>query len=697
MTKSPASLTPPVAERRDHVHREHDQARPDPYAWLREREDPAVEAYLRAENDYTAAVMAPTEAKQQRLYDEILGRIKQTDHGVPFRYGPFLYYSRTIEGKSYVQICRRPPEAGDPGEEADEVEQIVLDENALAEGHSYYDIGGWSLDPAHERVAYLADDSGDEHHTLHVRELATGAVIDASLTEQCTNLSTDAVWSEDGKFLFYVVLDEASRPYRVMRHRMGTPAADDVLIHEEADEAFFVGLSRTRSRRFLVMDIDSQVTSEVRMLAADEPEGQWWTVAPRKYGVEYGISHHGDRFFVLTNEDAINFRVMEARLDAPQREHWVEKIAHDPAIKLDSVECFADHLVIARRERGLPVLSVETVATGERHDIEMPEPVYNVWTSTNLQFDTQTLRFGYTSLVTPSSIFDYDLDARTRVRRKQVVVKGYDASRFVCERIEAEAADGTKVPISLVHRADLDRSQPQPTLLIGYGAYGSSYDPSFSSSRVSLLERGMIFAMAHVRGGGEGGRPWYEAGKLERKPTTFSDFVSCAQALCDRGYTEPAKLAIRGGSAGGLLMGAAVNLRPDLFGAVVADVPFVDVLSTMLDPSLPLTVIEYDEWGNPQERKYYDAMRSYSPYDNVEAVDHPPMLVLAGLNDPRVGYWEPAKWVAKLRVTKTDDNVLLLRTDMESGHAGPSGRYDALRETALWYAFVLEQLGVPEP
>ncbi len=692
MTDSTAPL-PPTAERRLHVHREHGDERHDPYHWLRDRDDPATRAYLAAENAYTEEMLKPTEWRQQRLYDEILGRVKQTDHSVPFRYGPFFYYSRTIEGKSYALRCRRSLDAGLPGEEPDEAEQVLLDENAMAEGKPYFALGEYVPSPDHALLAYLVDSTGDERYALRIKDVASGEL----RPEQLVDLSADVVWSADGRHLFYVRLDEASRPYQVLRHELGTPVEQDVVVHHEHDESFYVSLGQSRSRRFVMLSINSHTTSEVRLLPADEPEASPWTVAPRREGIEYGVSHHGERLLVVTNEDAVNFRAMEASLASPGREHWVELIPHRPEVKIDDVHAFADHLVIARRERGLPVLSVERLSPGERHDLELPEPVYDVWVSTNLEFETHELRFAYTSLVTPHSVYDYDMDARTRVLRKQVEVRSYDPSRYHCERIEAQAADGTLVPISLVYRADLDRSVPQPMLLTGYGAYGHPYDPSFSSSQVSLLERGMIFAIAHVRGGGELGRPWYEAGKLLDKANTFSDFITCADALIERGYTASSRLAIRGGSAGGLLVGAVVNQRPELFAAAVADVPFVDVLTTMLDPSLPLTVIEYGEWGNPQQRRSYDAIKAYSPYDNVRSQEYPAMLVLAGLSDPRVGFWEPAKWVAKLRAHKEDVEVLLLRTNMEAGHGGASGRYDALRETALWQAFVLERLGVPEP
>ncbi len=685
--------SPPVASRRPHVHHEHDQPRPDPYAWLRERDDPAVTAYLEAENAYSKAMLQPSAQRREHLYQEMLARIEQTARSAPFRYGPYLYYSRTEEGKSYSVLCRRPHDAPPVGPTPDAAEQIVLDRNALAEGFKYFSLGDWEPDPSHDRIAYLTDRVGDEHYTLEVLDLCTGEL----LADRIEGLSSDVVWSADGKHLFYVTLDEATRPYQVFRHTVGTPVQDDVLVHHETDEAFFVGVGMSRSRRFIEITLDSKITSEVRLLAADQPTDEFWTVAPRRRGIEYTVSHHGERLYVVTNEDAVNFRVFEVQLARAQREHWVETIPHRPEIKLDAVHCFAGHLVIARRERGLPVLSVVSLSTGHEHDIEMPEPVYDTWTGTNLEFDTNVLRLIYTSLITPYSVYDYDLDSRERTLCKQIKVHGYDPSRYVSARVNAVAPDGTEIPVSLVHRADLDRSRPAPTLLLGYGAYGHSYDPSFSSTRVSLLERGMIFALAHVRGGGEMGRPWYDAGKLENKPNTFHDFIACAQMLVDQGYTRPAALAIRGGSAGGLLMGAVANLRPDLFGAVVADVPFVDALNTMLDPTLPLTVVEYDEWGNPEQREAYDLIRSYSPYDNVQAQPYPAMLVLAGLNDPRVSYWEPAKWVAKLRATKTDDNVLLLHTNMDAGHGGASGRYDALKETARWFTFVLEQLDVPDP
>jgi len=656
--------------------------------WLRDRNDPATRAYLAAENAYTEAMLAPSEALRQRLYDEMLERIEQSDHTVPFPWGPFLYYSRTEEGLAYARVCRRPREAGPPGSSPDAAEQVLVDCNAWAEGRAYFELADYELDPSHRFLATLVDPRGDEQHVLEVLDLSTGQ----RLPDRIEGVSDDVVWSADGRMLFYVRLDETMRPYRVMRHELGTPTEDDVLVHHEPDEAFYVGLGTTRSRRFLVMMLDSRVTSEVRLWPAAHPTDVPWVVAPRREGVEYSVTHHGDRLLVVTNEDATDFKVMAVPLGNPARENWVEHLPHCPGVKIDAVHAFAHHLVVAKREQGLPVLAVESLDDGARHDIALPESVYDVWLGTNLEWDTRSLRIGYTSLVTPHSVFDYHMDTRRLRRLKQVKVRGYDPSRYRCERIEARAADGTAVPVSLVYRADLDRSRPQPTLLIGYGAYGHANDPTFSSGRVSLLERGMIVAIAHVRGGGEMGRPWYEAGRLRHKPNTFSDFIACAEMLVERGMTEPRRLAIRGASAGGLLVGAVLNARPDLFGAAVADVPFVDVLTTMFDATLPLTVLEYDEWGDPNDHEGYEVIVSYSPYDNVRAQAYPPMLVLAGLSDPRVGYWEPAKWVAKLRATATGSAPLLLHTNMEAGHGGASDRYEALWESARWYAFVLDQL-----
>jgi len=706
---------PPVARAVPRSSTLHGEIRVDEYFWLRHREDPEVLAYLEAENRYTEAVMRPTEPLQDKLFAEMRGRIKETDLSVPERIDGWLYYHRTEAGAQYPIYCRRPVD--DEG-----AEEVLLDLNPLAAGHAYFRLGGFEVSPDHRKLAYAVDTSGAESFSLYVKELATGAL----LAETILNASPSLAWANDSRTLFYVVLDEARRPCRLYRHVLGANPAEDALVHFEADESFFLDIERTRSNAFLLLELASHSTSEVRFVSADRPEDPFRAVEPRRAGVEYTVSHHGDRFFITTNDAAPNFRLVSAPVTDPSRARWTEVLPHRPDVKLDSSDAFRDHLVVYEREAGLPQIRVLDLAGGvgrggvalsgqglgherlggdhfggeglARHLVAFPEPVYTVRQHDNPEFDTSLLRFTYTSMVTPPSVVDYDMAARTWAVRKQTeVLGGYDPARYRSERLFATAPDGTRVPISLVYQLPLERpGGPRPLLLNGYGAYGISYDPAFSSSSLSLLDRGFVVAIAHVRGGEEMGRPWYDGGKLLCKPNSFTDFIAAAEHLVAAGFTAPDRLAISGGSAGGLLMGAVTNRRPDLFRAVLAEVPFVDVVNTMLDATLPLTVIEYDEWGNPNDPAYYACIRSYSPYDNVRPQAYPNLLITAGLNDPRVAYWEPAKFTARLRATKTDTNRLLLKTNMGAGHGGASGRWDFLREVAFKYAFVLDVMGLGE-
>jgi len=564
---------------------------------------------------------------------------------------------------------------------------VLLDLNRLAAGHEYFRMGAFEVSPDHRLLAYSVDTSGAESFTVFLKDLTTGEL----LPETIERTSPAAAWANDSRTLFYIVLDDARRPCRLLRHRVGSNPVEDMLVHFEPDEAFFLDINRTRSQRFLVLDLTSHATSEVRYASADHPEEGFRLVEPRRHGIEYSLTHHGDRFYLVTNDDAPNFRLVSTPVDDPGRANWSAVLPYRPEIKLDSAEAFESHLVIWEREDGLRRLRVLELASGAEHMIPFPEPVYTVRAYENLEFATAVFRFSYTSLVTPNSVVDYDMAQRTWTVRKQTeVLGGYDPSGYRSERLFAGAPDGTRVPVSLVYRLPLERDGRRPLLLQGYGSYGYSFDPAFSSNLLSLLDRGWVVAIAHVRGGEEMGRAWYEDGKLLHKRNTFTDFIAAAEHLVAEGYTSADRLAINGGSAGGLLMGAVTNLRPDLFKAVLAEVPFVDVVNTMLDATLPLTVIEYDEWGNPNDPNYYEYMRSYSPYDNVASKDYPHILVTAGLNDPRVAYWEPAKWTARLRARKTDRNRLLLRINMGAGHGGASGRYDYLREVAFKYAFLLD-------
>ena len=677
-------MRPPAPPKRPVTLEKHGDTRVDEWYWLRDKDDPNVIAHLEAENAYTAAMTGHTEALQDALFEEIKSRILETDLSVPSPWGGHWYYSRTVEGLQYPIHCRRTGSEDGP-------EQVLLDENVLAGDAEFFALGAFSVSPDHRLLAYSTDYDGDEVFTLRFRDLGTGQDLD----DEVPGVSYGATWALDAETVFYTVLNPAKRPWRLYRHRLGTPADQDVLVHQEDDEAFYVGIGRTRSDRWLVLSMNSMVTSEVRVLAADDPEGRFRVVEPRRHGVEYGIEDQGERFLVITNDEAENFRLMEAPLDAPGRANWKDVIAHRADVKLDDVDGFARHIVLYERADAVRRIRVMDVASGDIHTIEQPEAVSTAHGGTNLEYDTDVLRFGYTSLVTPASVFDYDMRTRTsQLRKQQPVLGGYDPTEYVTERLWATAEDGEQVPISIVRRVDTPVDGSAPALLYGYGSYEASRDPAFSSLRLSLLDRGFVYAIAHVRGGGEMGRRWYEDGKFLNKRKTFTDFIAAAERLIETDYTRPDRLVARGGSAGGLLMGAVANLRPDLFRAMVAEVPFVDVVTTILDESLPLTVIEWDEWGNPNQPEFYDYIKSYSPYDNVTAQDYPALLVTAGLNDPRVAYWEPAKWVAKLREVKTDDNPVLLKVEMGAGHMGPSGRYDAWRDEAFVLAFVLDSVGI---
>jgi oligopeptidase B len=676
------TLAPPSAPRRPKVLSLHGDERVDDWYWLRARDDPATTAYLEAENAYTEAMTAPTAALRERLYEEIRGRIQETDESAPVPYGGHWYFRRTVEGLQYAIHCRRTGAEDGPAE-------VLLDENVLAEGHDYFRLGVLAVSPDHARLAYSTDVTGAERYTLRVRDLASGR----DLPDEISNTYYGLAWSSDSQTVFYTRPDDAMRPHQVWRHAVGTDPARDVCVYEEADERFFLSVHRTRSGSFIVVSAESMITSEVHVLDAADAEGEFRVVEPRRQGIEYSLDHHGGRFLIVTNDEAPNFRLMETPVDSPGREQWRELIPHRDDVRLLGVDAFAGHLALYERAEALRRIRVVDPETAEGAPLGQPEPVYAAFPGENREFETNVLRFEYTSLVTPPSAVDYDVARGERTLRKQDPVLGYEPERYATERTWARAPDGERVPLSLVYSRDRPE-EAGPALLVGYGSYEASTDPVFSSARVSLLDRGFLIAIAHVRGGGELGRRWYEHGKLDHKRNTFTDFVACAEHLVAEGWTSPGRLVARGGSAGGLLMGAAVNLRPELFGAVVAEVPFVDVVTTMLDQSLPLTVIEWEEWGNPHDRRLYDAMKAYSPYDNVEAKDYPPLLVTAGLHDSRVAYWEPAKWVAKLRATKTDSNPLLLRTRMDAGHAGPSGRYERWREEAFVYAFILDALGL---
>ncbi len=675
---------PPVAEIEPRVDSMFGDVRTDNYYWMRDRENPKVIDYLKAENNYSDAVMAHTEEFQSKLYDELLGRIKETDLSVPYQLDNYFYYYRNEEGKQYRIYCRK-------NGSLDADEEITLDLNQLAEGHDYLSLGAYEVSPDHNLLAYSLDYTGREKYTMVVKDLTSGEL----LKDQIKETSYGAQWGNDNKTLFYTTMDESLRPDKLHRHVLGNDQADDELVYQENDGRFFLGIDKTKSKKYLLLKLGSAVTSEVHYLDADNPGGKFRLIHPRQQNMEYYVYHHNDRFIIRTNDNARNFKLVYTPVNNPSSYNWKELIPYEDENKLTGVDIFKNHMAVYQRTNGMRQIHLFNLADMSDHYIDFPEPVYAVYGAENPDFNSTKLRFTYTSMITPKSIYDYDIIDRTRELKKQTeVLGGYDPSAYDSERIWATAPDGVKVPIALVYKKGFKKDGTNPIWLYGYGSYGYAMDPYFSSNRVSLIDRGFVYAIAQVRGGGEMGRQWYEDGKYLKKKNTFTDFIACAEHLLKEEYGSSDKLVASGGSAGGLLMGAVANMRPDLFTVIEADVPFVDVINTMLDETIPLTVVEYEEWGNPNEEEYYRYMKSYSPYDNVEPKDYPHLLVLAGLNDPRVQYWEPAKWTAKLRALKTDHNRLLLKTNMGAGHGGSSGRYDYLKEIAFEYAFALDAIGI---
>ena len=648
--------------------------------------------------------MESTVALQEALFQEIKARIQETDLSVPVKKGPWAYVTRTVEGSQYAIHARRPRDRAD--DEA--AEAVLLDENAVAAGHEYFALGTFEPSPDHRWVAWAIDTDGSEQYDMRFRDLVTGE----DSPEVITDVAPGSAWAADSATVFYTTLDDVMRPYRLWRHVVGTSQADDTMVFEEPDERFYVGVGTSATDEFLVLTIGSQVTTEVHLLRATDavdPAARFAVVEPRSHGIEYGVDHHRapdgtERLVIVTNHGRDGFRLMTAAVDATSAAGWTDCGLHPATdepypLKLDGVDVFRRHLVLSERADGLERMRVVELddygAIGAVRLLAMPEPVFSVWSAGNAEFDTDMLRFGYTSPVTPSTVFEENLVTGARVvLKRQPVLGPFDPDSYVCERLWAPSSDGELVPVSLVRRRDTPVDGTAPTLLYGYGAYEISIDPTFSSLRLSLLDRGFVFAIAHVRGGGERGRRWYLDGKFLAKPTTFSDFIAAADHLVAAGYAAPDRMVARGGSAGGLLMGAVTNARPDRWAAVVAEVPFVDVVNTMLDDSLPLTAIEWDEWGNPADPQYYACMASYAPYENVAAVAHPQILATAGLNDPRVGFWEPAKWVARLRRRDTGANRILLKTEMGAGHGGPTGRYTVWRDEAFVLAFILTAVGI---
>jgi len=676
---------PPIANIEPTVFREFGHERVDDYYWLREREEQEVLDYLHAENAYTETRLAHTAELQQVLFDEIIGRIKKDDDSVPSLDDGFWYYRRFEEGHEYPFFCRKTGTL-------DAAEQIMLDANERAEGHGYYQARSTIVSPNGSLLAWAEDMVGRRLYTIRFKNLDTGEI----LADTITDVSGNMVWADDDQTLFYTKKDlQTLRTHQVWRHTLGSDRSGDVLVYEEDDETFSVSLGRTTSRKYLTITSDQTLATEVRYRPADDPSGEFRVFLPRAKDHEYSVDHLGDRWFIRTNWDAINFRLMSTPESATARSEWSDVVSHRDDVLFMRSALFDDWLVVLERRDGLRRLRVIERKSGDSHEIDMGETAFAIWPGTNNVHATDVLRLGYESMTTPESTYDYDMRTHESTLLKQTeVLGGFDRDMYVTDRFMAEARDGTPVPISLVRHMETPVNGTAPLLLYAYGSYGSSTEPSFSSARLSLLDRGFTYAIAHVRGGQEMGRRWYEDGKLMKKMNTFTDFIDCGRTLVEKKYADPERLYAMGGSAGGLLVGAVINLAPDLFHGVVAQVPFVDVVTTMLDETIPLTTGEYDEWGNPNEQAAFEYMLSYSPYDNVTAVAYPNLLVTTGLHDSQVQYWEPAKWVAKLRALKTDDNVLLLKTDMEAGHGGASGRFRRYRETALDYAFLLDLAGI---
>jgi oligopeptidase B len=674
------AASPPVAKRIPKTTVIHGDTRVDNYYWLREKTDPQVIGYLEAENAYTNAVMKKTEGFQENLYKEMLGHIKQTDLSVPYRLGDWWYYSRTEKGKQYSIHCRKRGSL-------DGREEVMLDLNEMAKGQKFLHLGASVVSDDGNLLAYSIDVTGFREYTLFVKDLRGNSV----LPDRIPKVTTFA-WAADNRTLFYVTEDAAKRPYRLCRHTLGSSNGDTV--YEEKDELYRIMLQRSRDRAYLFAQSQSSTTSEVRCLPSDRLADAWRVILPRETDHEYHVDHRGDLFYIRSNKGAKNFRLVTAPAADPQPANWKEILPHKEDVLLEDVQLFAGHCVVTQRQQGQQGLHIIDLENGKDHAVSFPEPAYSVFPERNPEFQTKLFRFAYQSLATPASVFDYDMNDRKRTLLKQTEVPGYEARGYTTERIFATAADGARIPIDLVYKKGLARDGSAPLLLYGYGSYGFSLPVAFQPQRLALLDRGVVYAQAHIRGGSEMGRQWRDQGKMMFKRNTFTDFIAAAEHLIAQKYTAKDRLAIEGGSAGGLLMGAVTNMRPDLFKVVVLMVPFVDVVNTMLDASLPLTIQEYLEWGNPNIKKEYDYIKTYCPYTNLAAKNYPAMLLMTSLNDSQVMYWEPAKYTAKLRALKTDDNVLLLKTRMAGGHGGASGRYDALRDEAFVYALVLNELGV---
>lgn len=679
------SIKPPIAKKipKELIH--HNDKRIDNYYWLNQREDKEVIDYLKAENEYTEKMLAHTKELQTKIFKEIKGRIKQTDISVPYKYNGYFYFSRFEEGKEYPIFSRK-------NGSLETKEEILLNVNDMAEGFDYYNVGDYSISKNNQIIAYSVDTVSRREYTIHIKEIYTDKVY----SETIEKTSGEIIWANDNKTFFYSKKDPITlREYQIYRHTIGTNASQDILVYQENDETFSISVGKTKSEKYIVIGSSSTLSSEMRFLDADKPYGEFQLFQARAKDYEYSIDHYEGNFYIVTNYQAKNFRLMKTPINKTTIENWTEIIPHRSDVLLEDIEIFKNYLVVEERKNGLTQIRVINQTDNTEHYLDFGEPTYSSYVATNLDFDTETLRYGYTSLTTPNSIFDYNLKTRAKVLLKQEeVVGGYDRNNYQSERVYAKANDGTMIPVSIVYKKGLNKNGKNPTLQYAYGSYGISMDPYFSTARLSLLDRGFIYVIAHIRGGQEMGRQWYEDGKLLKKKNTFTDFINVSEFLIANKYTNSENLFAMGGSAGGLLMGAVANMRPDLYKGILAAVPFVDVITTMFDPNIPLTTGEYDEWGNPNNKEYYDYMLSYSPYDQVKKQKYPNMLVTTGLHDSQVQYWEPAKWVAKLRDMKIDDNILLLHTQMSAGHSGKSGRFERIKETAMQYAFMLDLVGI---
>jgi oligopeptidase B len=680
------SQSPPQAAQHPHKITQNSTTRNDPFFWLRDRKNPETLKYLKAENQYTDAAMAPLAGLKQKLYQEMRGRIQEADGSVPYQIDQYDYYTRTEEGKQYLVYCRKLA-SGDASEE------IILDTNQLAEGLTYFHLGALDISRDHHLLAYSTDTIGNEKFVLRIKDLTTGKL----LPETINNTADSIAWTNDNKTFYYLQLDSANRPYRMYRHVIGQDPKNDFLVCEEKDQRFELTLEKSRSHKFIFLVSQSETTTEVYSLDADDPKAEFRLVSPRQQGMLYQVDHSGDRFFIVTNDHAENFKIVTAPVANPDHKNWTDFAPYNPSEPVEELEAFAHYVAVLVRKDGLPAVKIFDLDSGSSRYVDLSEPTYEVSFGDNPSFDPAQLRIEFSSLITPKSVIDVDFKTGTEtVKKRSAVLGGFLTDNYNEERVFATAGDGTKIPISLFYRKGLVKDGSAPIELEGYGAYGLTEDADFTATWLCLADRGFVVALAHIRGGGEYGQTWYHAGKLLNKKNTFTDFIACAEYLLEQKYGSPKKLAITGGSAGGLLMGAVMNMRPDLFTTVVAAVPFVDVLNSMSDPSLPLTITEYEEWGNPSDPTDFDYIRSYSPYDNVVDQPYPNLYVMAGLNDSRVSYWEPAKWVAKQRSLKLQDRLLLLKTNLGAGHMGQSGRFDRLTELAEEFAFVLKTFGLAD-